>query len=106
VTRTDQIEERITRLSRDFGRCVRVYDGQVSFTTEQLAALRACIGLRKQAGSVRAAVDDPRFLRALRRMLRAWGIGVRASRLVSEEQIAVALHAALPALAFRLSRAR
>jgi hypothetical protein len=98
VARTDLIEERVTKLTRDFGRYVRIYDERVSFTTEQLAAHRACIAARRQAGTVRAAVEDTQFLEALRRTLRAWGIGVRASRLVTEEQFATALSTALPTL--------
>ncbi len=98
MARTDLIEERVTKLADDFGRYVRIYDERVSFTTEQLTAHRACIALRRQAGTVRAAIDDTRFLEALRRTLRAWGIGVRASRLVSEEKFAAALSAALPTL--------
>ena len=76
--RSDLIEERVSKLTKeDFGRYVRVYDEQVSFTTEQLSAHRICISLRRQAGSVQAAVDDPQFLHALRRTLRAWGIGIQ-----------------------------
>ena len=98
MARTDLIKERVTKLTNDFGRYVLVYDEEVSFTTEQLAAHRRCIALRKQAGTVRAAINDIQFLQALRRTLRAWGIGVRASRLVPEYQFASALRAALPAL--------
>ena len=98
MARTDLIEERVTKLTRGFGNYLRNYDDRVSFTTEQLAAHRACIALRKQADTVRAAVDDPVFLQALRRTLRAWGIGVRASRLVPQDQFAAALLRALPAL--------
>ena len=58
MARTDLIEERVTKLTNDFGRYVRVYDEEVSFTTEQLAAHRRCIALRKQAGTVRAAIND------------------------------------------------
>src|SRR5580692_4550822 len=55
VDRRDLIEQRVARLADDFGHYVQVYDRQVSFTSEQLAAHRACIALRRQAGSVRAA---------------------------------------------------
>ena len=79
MARTDLINERVSKLTGDFGRYVRIYDERVSFTTEQLAAHRACIAARRQAGTVRAAVGDPQFLLVLRRTLRAWGIGVRAS---------------------------
>ena len=98
MARTDLIKERVSKLTGDFGRYVRIYDERVSFTTEQLAAHRACIAARGQARTVRTAVDDPQFLQALRRTLRAWGIGVRASRLVSEERFAAALSVALPTL--------
>jgi hypothetical protein len=98
VARTDLIRERAAKLSGNFGRYVRIYDERVSFTTEQLAAHRSCIAARTEAGTVRAAVGDALFLQELRRTLRAWGIGVRASRLVSEEPFAAALVAALPML--------
>lgn len=98
MARTDLIEERIGELAGDFARYVRIYDERVSFTTEQLAAHRACIAARRQAGSVRAAIGDTQFLQTLRRTLRAWGIGVRASRLVTEEQFTAALSVAVPAL--------
>jgi hypothetical protein len=94
----DLVSGRVVKLSKDFGRYVQVYDEKVSFTSEQLAAHRECIALRRQAGSVRAAAGDVQFLEALRRTLRAWGIGVRASRLVAEDQFAAALHAAVPVL--------
>jgi hypothetical protein len=98
VDRRDLIEQRVARLADDFGHYVQVYDRQVSFTSEQLAAHRACIALRRQAGSVRAAVMDENFVHALLRTLRAWRIGVRASRLVPAQEFTAALEAALPSL--------
>jgi hypothetical protein len=92
------IEERTVKLSNDFGRYVRVYDDRVPFTGEQLAAHRECIRLRREAGGVRAALGDEEFVQALQRTLRAWGIGVRASRLVPADDFAAALRAALPRL--------
>jgi hypothetical protein len=47
---------------------------------------------------VRAAVGEDRFVEALQRTLRAWGIGVRASRLVPAGDFAAALRTALPRL--------
>jgi hypothetical protein len=98
VARDDLIGERTLELSSAFGHYVRIYDERVPFTGEQLAAHRECIRLRRQVGSVRAAVGDEQFMQALHRTLRAWGIGVRASRLVPADDFAVALHAALPRL--------
>jgi hypothetical protein len=94
----DLIEERVDRLAAAFEHYVHIHDMQVPFTSEQLAAHRACIALRLQAGSVRAAVSDDRFVQALRQTLRAWGIGVRASRLVPDEDFTGALFNALPSL--------
>lgn len=98
MDRRDLIKQRVARLTDDFGHYVQVYDRKVSFTSEQLAAHRACIALRRQAGSVRRAVRDEDFVRALLRTLRAWRIGVRASRLVPEQEFAAALEAGLPSL--------
>lgn len=98
MARDDLIGERTGKLCGAFGRYVRVYNERVPFTGEQLAAHRECIGLRREAASVRAAVGDERFVQALQRTLRAWGIGVRASRLVPADDFAAALRAALPRL--------
>jgi hypothetical protein len=98
VARSALIDTRISRLVNGFGRYVQAYDDHVSFTSEQLTAHRATVALRQQAGSVRAAVGSEQFLMSLRRTLLAWGIGRRASRLVSAGAFADALHAALPRL--------
>jgi hypothetical protein len=98
MARTDVIEQRISKLVSRFGRYVEAYDQRVSFTSEQLAAHRQTIVLRRQLGSVRAAATDDKFAASLRRTLLAWGIGRRASRLVPADQFAAALRAAVPRL--------
>jgi hypothetical protein len=98
MTRTDVIEQRISKLVSDFGRYAAAYDQRVPFTGEQLAAHRQTIALRRQLGSVRAAASDEEFAATLRRTLLAWGIGRRASRLVSDTDFAAALQAAVPHL--------
>jgi hypothetical protein len=98
VARTELVEERAAKLITGFGHYVQVYDQRVSFTGEQLAAHRACIALRRRAGTVRVAVNNDQFVQELQRTLRAWRIGVRASRLASSDQFATALHTALPKL--------
>lgn len=96
--RSQLIKTRVAKLTSGFGQYVQTYDQRVSFTSNQLAAHRACLALRREAGSVEAAVHDERFVRALRHTLRAWKVGVRAGRLVAEEDFAAALVAALPRL--------
>ena len=98
MARKDVIEQRLSQLTGDFARYVQEYDRRLPFTSEQLAAHRQCISLRQQAGSVRAAIADERFIAALRHTLYAWGIGRRASRLVPEAEFVAALQAALPRL--------
>ena len=98
MARSALVDARVAQLVDGFGRYVRAYDDHVSFTGEQLAAHRATVALRRQAGSVRAAVGSEQFLVSLRRTLLAWGIGRRASRLVPADAFAAALHAALPRL--------
>jgi hypothetical protein len=96
VARRDIIEARTAKLVDGFGRYVRAYDDRVPFTGEQLTAHRTTIALRRQAGSVRAAVESQAFITSLRQTLLAWGVGRRASRLVPEDKFAEALHAAVP----------
>jgi hypothetical protein len=98
VARSTLIDARVVQLADGFGRYIQAYDDHVSFTSEQLAAHRATVALRQQAGSVRAAIGSEQFLVSLRRTLLAWGIGRRASRLVPAGAFAAALHAALPGL--------
>ena len=98
LARSDLIQMRVAKLTSGFGRYVQVYDEQVSFTSRQLAAHRACLALREQSGSVQAAVNDTQFVDALRRTLRAWRIGNRASKLVPQMQFTAALQSALPGL--------
>ena len=97
MARMDLIKARV-ELIGGFRRYVQVHDQQVPFTGEQLAAHRICIALRRQAGSVRTAINDDQFVEALRRTLLAWQIGRRASHLVSEGDFAAALHTAVPHL--------
>lgn len=96
--REDRIQDCLIRLAADFPRYVMAYDVSVPFTSEQLAAHRETIGLRRQLGSVRAAIDTPQFVVSLRRTLTKWGLGIRGSKLVSEAAFAEALSAAVPAL--------
>lgn len=98
MTRTDVIEQRVSKLTGNFGRYVETYDQRVSFTGEQLTTHREAIALRRQLGGVRTAACDDRFAASLRRTLYAWGVGRRASHLVSEDTFAVALRAAAPRL--------
>jgi hypothetical protein len=67
VARGHLIAEGAKKLAEAFGHYVRVHDERVPFTGEQLAAHRECIGLRRQAGGVRAAVSHERFVQALQR---------------------------------------
>lgn len=98
MTRRDVIEARVGKLVSRFRDYVQVYDDRVPFTGEQLAAHRRSVELRRQAGGVRAAVENEEFVASLRRTLFAWGVGRRASRLVPMEDFGAALRAAAPDL--------
>ena len=98
ASRQQLIIERLAQLTHGFARYVAAYDELVPFNSKQLATHRETIALRSQAGSVRAAVTDLRFVTSLRRTLLAWGLGVRGSVLVPDAEFAQALTAAVPAL--------
>jgi hypothetical protein len=98
VARKDVIEARVSKLVSRFGDYVQVYDDRVPFTGEQLGAHRRTVELRRRAGSVRAAVQDGEFVASLRQTLLAWGVGRRASRLISDSDFAAALRTAAPRL--------
>lgn len=104
MTRQDLIGARVAKLIEGFGRYVRAYDDRVPFTGEQLKAHRQTVALRRQAGSVRAAVESEQYLASLRQTLLAWGVGRRASRLVPEDEFAAALRRVVPRIAALESR--
>jgi hypothetical protein len=98
LARRDVIEARVAKLIGRFGDYVQAYDDRVPFTGEQLAAHRHSVEIRRQAGSVRAAIENREFVTSLRRTLLAWGVGRRASRLAAEGDFAAALNAVAPRL--------
>jgi hypothetical protein len=61
------VDARLSRLTGGFARYLTAYDELVPFSSEQLPAHHQCIALRQQAGSLTAAVSDPRFVASLRR---------------------------------------
>jgi hypothetical protein len=99
MARRDIVADRAHDLIEHFDRYVAVYDVSVPFNTEQLAAHRTTITLRRDAGSLTAAVNDPRFVQSLRRTLTAWGLDKRASRLAGESEFDKALRECLAELA-------
>jgi hypothetical protein len=98
MARADIVGQRVLGLVENFDRYVSIYDSSTPFSSERLAVHRATIALRRDAGSVRAAVTNPAFVRSLRATLVAWGLNVRASRLAPEPEFGEALQQALPAL--------
>lgn len=84
VARKDLIDARTAQLISGFGRYVKVYDDRVPFTGEQLTAHRATIALRHQAGSVRAAAENERFVASLRQTLLAWVLTIDAPDLPND----------------------
>jgi hypothetical protein len=82
------VPNRGAELARNFEDYVRKYDASAPFRRAgQLDFHQSTIRLRRQAGTVRHAVEDPRFIEALRRTLYAWGIGKRGTTLASVERL-------------------
>ena len=66
--------QRISGLVDDFDRYVDVYDVSVPFTKSgQWENHRMTIDLRRRAGGVEQAIEDPVFVESLWNTLRAWG---------------------------------
>lgn len=96
MARRDIVTLRVRSLVDHFDRFVAAYDALVPFAPEQLASHQATVRLRHEAGSVSAAVADPRFVASLRRTLIAWGLDKRGSRLAKETEFGERLRVALP----------
>jgi len=77
---------RLTELIAEFQRHLDVYTERTPFTRSgQLESHRETVERRRAHVTVGAALEDDAFLDSLYRTLRAWGIGVRASRLADRE---------------------
>lgn len=74
-------------LIENFELCLLAYDKQVPFTRNgQYSFHRKTIDQRRNAGDVLAAIESDLFLEDMYETLKAWGIGKRASRIVSRSQ--------------------
>ncbi|HUW86838.1 MAG TPA: hypothetical protein VMW30_00455 [Candidatus Paceibacterota bacterium] len=84
VKGVNEMERRVAGVIDEFAICLETYDQQLPFTrTGQYSLHRATIDGRRSFTSVRDAIEDEVFLRGFHQTLYAWGIGKRASRLVS-----------------------
>lgn len=85
------LSRRLCELEEGFDGFVSLYDDEVPFRRSQQYRLhREAIDVRRSL-TLDAALHDPHFLDALYGTLRAWGIGVRASRLLPPDRFAAAL---------------
>jgi len=92
---------RLGRLIEEFPRYLAVFTEQPPFSRSgQWEHHAHTIELRRAAGSVEAAIEDPAFVESLWLTLRAWGIGIRGSRLVERRQF----HAELARCRLQLAR--
>lgn len=83
---------RVPELIAGFSRFADIYIRKPPFARYgQLEFHLETIRLRRTLGSAVAAISDEAFLRSLYRTLQAWGIGARASNLVTEEEFAARL---------------
>ncbi len=91
---------RLPTLIANFAHFLNVFEKDPAFTRAgQLEFHLETIGLRRQLGSVTNALADDAFLHALYRTLQAWGIGARASNLVTEADFLTALRSRASELA-------
>ena len=98
--RERNIEERVARLIENFERYLTAFDQDPAFTKSgQLKKHAATIQLRRKIGNASDAARDPSFQGMLYQTLLAWGIGQRASKLVSLAEFSQALEACCPRLA-------
>jgi hypothetical protein len=87
--RKNRIEERIEKLIRDFSHYLTYYDEHAPFNkTDQLKSHVTTIRRRRELGSAYLAATDREFCKSLYWTLQKWGIGQRASRLISYEAFA------------------
>lgn len=79
-----EVEHRVAGVIEEFALCLDTYDQRVPFIRiGQYSLHRATIDRRRSFSSVKDAIEDEDFLGNFHQTLYAWGIGKRASRLVS-----------------------
>lgn len=94
-----ELGARVADLIEHFGVYVDRYDREFPFTRSGQQNLHhQTIERRRALGSVEAAIRDTTFVTLLRSTLKAWGIGMRGSRQVSEEAFVEGLHHWAPEL--------
>lgn len=85
-------EVRVSELIADFPTFMAAYEQAPPFSKSgQLERHRETIQQLRDHGSVRAALADDEFLVSLQATLRAWGIGVRASRIAEPDRFVLEL---------------
>lgn len=83
---------RIRQLIAEFPRFLQAFVSNPPFNRAgQLEYHLATIQARGELGSVEKALANDQFIRSLYRTLQAWGIGVRASHMLPEEDFGVIL---------------
>ena len=86
------IAQRIEKLIQEFPRYLVCYDERTPFNKpEQLESHIKTIRLRQELGSALRAATNDEFCKSLYLTLQAWGIGKRASNLLSYDTIAARL---------------
>lgn len=87
-------QSNIDSLIKEFPRYLQIFEHNPPFKRYgQWEYHVETIELRRELGSAKAALYDDQFLAALYKTLQAWGIGIRASKLVSFETFVAALRA-------------
>ena len=85
--RKSEVGDRISGVIDNFELCLEAYDGQVPFRRSgQYSWHRKTIDRRRSWSKISEALEDDLFLDALYETLQAWGIGKRASRIVTRDQ--------------------
>jgi hypothetical protein len=98
--REREIGERVARLIENFESYLCAFDQDPAFKKSgQLENHTATIQLRRKIGNASDAAREPSFQSMLYQTLLAWGIGQRASRLVTLAEFNRALEACCPRLA-------
>lgn len=95
--RAASVQQSVGFLISHFKQCIEAFNKRPPFQKYgQLEYHLSTIQRRRELGSVAAALADNVFLDNLHKTLKAWGIGIRGSRLLPLEQFKLALRAREP----------
>lgn len=81
------MEERVEKLLSEFSECLDFFDSDPPFTRRQINLHRETLEIRRKYPSAAEVLNDDEFFESLYATLKAWRVGIRASKMMGLDEI-------------------